>query len=269
MYDNVCKFLAETFPEELASWLLGQRIALTKLSPSEFYLEPIRADSLILLQSSELVLHLEFQTETDPWIPFRMLDYRLRTHRRFPEKTMRQVVIYLKPTNAALAYQTSFELENTHHEFEVIRLWEQPPERFLSSPGLYPFAVLTQPDKAEETLRNVAQQLNTTEELPQRDNLSAATGILAGLILNRNLIRQVLRKEIMKESVIYQDILTEGKQEEALMLLTRQLSHRFGVIEPSIQMRLQGLSLKQLEALSLDLLDFSSVEDLETWLNSN
>jgi predicted transposase YdaD len=73
----------------------------------------------------------------------------------------------------------------------------------------------------------------------------------------------------MKESVIYQDILTEGKQEEALMLLTRQLSHRFGVIEPSIQMRLQGLSLEQLEALSLDLLDFSTIEDLETWLNSN
>jgi predicted transposase YdaD len=99
MYDNVCKFLAETFPEELASWLLGQRIALTKLSPSELSLEPIRADSLILLQSSELVLHLEFQTETDPWIP-----------------------------------------------------------------------------------------LNTTEELPQRENLSAATGILAGLILNKNLM---------------------------------------------------------------------------------
>lgn len=150
MYDNVCKFLAETFPEELASWLLGQPIALTKLSPSELSLEPIRADSLILLQSSELVLHLEFQTETDPWIPFRMLDYRLRTHRRFSEKTMRQVVVYLKPTNSPLAYQNRFELENTYHEFEVIRLWEQSPETFLSSPGLYPFAVLTQQDKAED-----------------------------------------------------------------------------------------------------------------------
>ncbi|AFZ44921.1 hypothetical protein PCC7418_2788 [Halothece sp. PCC 7418] len=62
-------------------------------------------------------------------------------------------------------------------------------------------------------IRNVAQQLNTTEELPQRDNLSAATGILAGLILNKNLIRQVLKKEIMKESVIYQDILAEGRFE--------------------------------------------------------
>jgi hypothetical protein len=30
--------------------------------------------------------------------------------------------------------------------------------------------------------------LNTTEELPQRENLSAATGILAGLILNKNLM---------------------------------------------------------------------------------
>jgi predicted transposase YdaD len=119
-------------------------------------------------------------------------------------------------------------------------------------------------------LRNVAQQLNAVEDSRQRDNLSAATGILAGLLLEKNLIRQLLRKEIMKESVIYQDILAEGrlegKQEEAVTMVIRQLTHRFGAIEPSIQMRLQALALEQLEELSVALLDFSSIQDLESWL---
>lgn len=29
MFDNVCKFLAETFPADFATWLLGQPIQLT------------------------------------------------------------------------------------------------------------------------------------------------------------------------------------------------------------------------------------------------
>ncbi len=62
MYDNICKFLAEEFTEDIATWLLGYPVALTELSPTELAVEPIRADSLILLASESLVLHLEFHT---------------------------------------------------------------------------------------------------------------------------------------------------------------------------------------------------------------
>lgn len=85
MFDTICKFLIETFSIDFASWLLGEPIALTELSPSELSLEPIRADVLILMQSDSLVLHVEFQTQPDPEIPFRMLDYRVRGYRRFPQ----------------------------------------------------------------------------------------------------------------------------------------------------------------------------------------
>jgi predicted transposase YdaD len=50
MFDNTCKFLAESFSEDFASWLLGKPIAMTQLSPLELSLEPIRADALILLR---------------------------------------------------------------------------------------------------------------------------------------------------------------------------------------------------------------------------
>jgi predicted transposase YdaD len=41
-----------------------------------------------------------------------MTDYRLRVYRRFPQKRMLQVVIYLRPTDSPLAYETAFRLEN-------------------------------------------------------------------------------------------------------------------------------------------------------------
>src|SRR5579883_1180488 len=88
MFDSVCKFLVETFPTDFATWLLGESITLIKLSPSELSLEPIRADALILRQSEQVVVHIEFQTEPNADIPFRMLDYRTRVYRRFPQKRM-------------------------------------------------------------------------------------------------------------------------------------------------------------------------------------
>lgn len=153
MFDNICKFLAENFSTDFATWLLGEPISLTELSPSELSLEPIRADALILLESTELVLHLEFQTQPDPNIPFRMIDYRLRVYRRFPQKQMRQVVIYLKETSSELVQQNTFTIGATRHEFEVVRLWEQPTAVFLSYPGLLPFAVLGGTDDREIMLQ--------------------------------------------------------------------------------------------------------------------
>jgi predicted transposase YdaD len=51
-----------------------------------------------------------------------LIDYRARLYRKDPSKPMRQVVIYLKQTGSELVHQTSFTMERTRHEFDVIRL---------------------------------------------------------------------------------------------------------------------------------------------------
>jgi predicted transposase/invertase (TIGR01784 family) len=81
MFDSTCKQLVESFSEDFASWLLGEPITMSQLSPSELSLEPIQADALILLESEDIVLHIEFQTKPDPEMDFRLTDYRLRTYR--------------------------------------------------------------------------------------------------------------------------------------------------------------------------------------------
>jgi predicted transposase/invertase (TIGR01784 family) len=277
MYDNICKFLAETYSRDFASWLLREPIELTLLSPSELSLEPIRADALILLESAEIILHLEFQTEPDESMPFRMLDYRTRVYRRFPRKTLRQVVIYLRETGSEFVYQTSFNLPNTRHEFEVIRLWEVPAEELLEFTGLLPFVTLGRTANRAETLREVAEVIEEIGERQQRNNVAAATSILAGLVLRKDLIQYLFREEIMQESVIYQDILAkgeargkaEGKQEGEAILILRQLTRRFGGISLDVAEQIRGLSVERLEQLGEDLLDFSEREDIIAWLARN
>ncbi|NJM68575.1 MAG: Rpn family recombination-promoting nuclease/putative transposase [Acaryochloris sp. RU_4_1] len=270
MYDNTCKFLAESFSGDFASWLLGKPVTLTKLSPSELSLEPIRADALILLESTEIILHLEFQTEADPTMAFRMLDYRTRAYRRFPKKQMKQVVIYLTPTTSELVYQTTFDIPGTRHEFEVVRLWEQPTQLFLESAGLLPLAVLTQSSDKAQTLRQVASRANAIEDQRTFSNVVASAAILAGLSLEKELIYKVLRQDIMKQSVIYQDIQQEselrGALKESQSLVLRQLTRRIGEIPPEMRSQIEGLSLEQTEELGEALLDFTERADLENWL---
>jgi predicted transposase/invertase (TIGR01784 family) len=186
MFDNTCKFLAESFSEDFASWLLGEPITMTQLSPSELSLEPIRADALILLNSDEVVLHVEFQTEPDPFMGFRLTDYRLRVFRRFPQKRMRQVVIYLTRSASERVYQTAFEIPGTRHEFEVIRLWEQPTQPLLEAAGLLPLAMLTQTPDADQILRQVATRVDAIPDKRIQSNVAASAGILAGLLLKKD-----------------------------------------------------------------------------------
>ncbi|MEH2346849.1 MAG: Rpn family recombination-promoting nuclease/putative transposase [Nostoc sp.] len=250
MYDDTCRFLAEHFSADFASWLLGKPVTMTELKPSELSLDPIRADALILLQSDESVLHIEFQTLPKKNIPFRVLDYRVRMYRKDPTKPMRQVVIYLKQTSSELVYQTSFTMERTRHEFDVIRLWEQPASLFLQYPGLLPFAVLSQSTDAEETLRQAAQRMDQISDPATQANLMAASGILAGLKLENEVIYRILRRDIMQESTVYRSIWREAEEEKtraiAINLLRRGVA--IDIIAPST-----GLSIEEVQQLQQQL----------------
>ena len=232
-------FSPKTFLLYYATWLLGRPVTLTKLSPTELSLEPIRADSLILEQSEDLVLHLEFQTEPNENMGFRMLDYRIRVYRRFPSKTMHQFVIYLKPTKSTLVYQDSFQLGETIHRYRVIRLWQQSSEIFLRSPGLLPLAILTKSEEPTTRLREITQELNTIENQGVRANLMAATAVFAGLVMEPEMIKTILRSDVMKESAFYQDILQEGRQEGRLE------GEREGKLKVGQQLLQLGMSLAQ------------------------
>ena len=241
------------------------------------FVEPIRADALILLQSSDVVLHLEFQTQPDEAIPFRMADYRLRVHRRYPNKDMRQLVIYLKSTGSDLVRQNAFNVSGMRHEFEVIRLWEQPYSDLLQFPGLLPLAILGRTDDRIQTLREIGSLIDNLGDRREQSNIAAATSLLAGLVLKKDVISAVLREEIMQDSVIYQDIIAqgvlegvqEGKQLGKADLVLRLLKRRIGEVEANDEIRINILSEEQLEALGEALLDFSSYDELSSWLADN
>lgn len=96
-FDNLCKLLAETYPANFATWLLGKTPTSIKVLKTELSIEPIRADSVTFLATSERILHLEFQLNpmSKPPLPLRMLDYWVRLYRCYQLPVTRNLGYYL------------------------------------------------------------------------------------------------------------------------------------------------------------------------------
>ena len=70
-------------------------------------------------------------------------------------------------------------MENTSHQYQVIRLWEENPEGFLNDPALLPLAPLTATNEPQTLLQQVVAKVNKLST-DKRVEISAYTQIVAG-----------------------------------------------------------------------------------------
>lgn len=282
-FDNVCKLLAEKYPLDFARWLLPEEPQSVKVLKTELSIEPIRADFVTFLKSENQILHIEFQTLSTSRkpIPLRVIDYYIRLKRLYTECTIIQVVIFLQETEDKNAFINVYQDVNTTHYYQVIRMWEQDPVLFLNNPALLPLAPLTRTNAPQDLLSQVAESVAKIEEIEIKRDIVACTEILAGLRFEKKLISQLLREDIMRESVIYQDILQKGEekgrkegekrgeQQGEQRTIIRQLNRRFGELDSSLVDRIKTLNIDKLDNLADALLDFSNINNLVNWLNDN
>jgi predicted transposase/invertase (TIGR01784 family) len=75
----------------------------------------------------------------------------------------------------------------------------------------------------------------------------------------------------LKQTRVYQEAKEEGKlegrQNEASLVVLRQLTKRFGVLSDHTAERINNLSVEQLEELGLALLDFANLEECDRYLD--
>ena len=73
----------------------------------------------------------------------------------------------------------------------------------------------------------------------------------------------------LQQTRVYKDAKAEGRTEEGQLLILKQLTRKLGSISPEVRSRVNGLTIEQLESLGEDLLDFTSISDLEAWFSQN
>lgn len=114
-------------------------------------------------------------------------------------------------------------------------MWEQDAEPFLTGGvGLVPLAPLAKIRKSD--LPNVVRRMRTRfdQEPPLRaEKLETAAFLLMGMRYSEDLTNLLWRGSRMRESVTYQAILREGREEG--LVLGRQEGLQAGLVEGSLQ----------------------------------
>ena len=111
-FDNVCKFLAEQYPQVFVKWLLDSEETSIRVLKTELNVNPIQADSVLFLRVGKRILHLEFQTEpkSKPPLPLRMLDYYIRLKRKY-NYPITQIIIFLQKSNSEFVFKEQYQMK--------------------------------------------------------------------------------------------------------------------------------------------------------------
>ncbi len=108
---------------------------------------------------------------------------------------------------------------------------------------------------------------------PQRDNVLDLLGNLKVILEARVTIEPEEQELIMQLSPLYLEKIQAaelvGEERGETRMVLRLVNRRFGGVPTQLSTRIAQLNVSQLEDLGEALLDFTNLEDLETWLSQN
>lgn len=122
------------------------------------------------------------------------------------------------------------------------------------------------PDEARYLLARTQQQIPDPEASRAIIELIATIMVYKFTNLSRQEVDAMLGLQLA-DTRVYREAKEEGRQEGEVALIVRQLKHRIGSMDEALELRIQHLSIEQLESLGEALLDFTQLDDLVIWLN--
>ena len=260
-----------------------------------------RVDKLVrvvLLDGREewILIHVEIQTQVDGTIPLRVYQYHHRVEDRFGKPVLTLVVLADEQKDwRPCFYQQELLGCRTRFEFPICKLSDFGEDMWVFENASNPVAVVIGAHlSAQRTRKNHEERLgirwrmlrNLYERGWSREEIIELHRLLDWLLvlppkMNLEFRRRVLEYEKEKimpyitsnEQIATEEGRQEGRQEGRLegrqAVILRQLRRRLGGLENATERRVCDLGAENLELLAEDLLDFTSVSDLNQWLDRN
>jgi hypothetical protein len=290
-------FLDMFFPEAHAAIDWGQEIVfrdteLQQIAPED-QAGKQRVDKLVQVWRRDgtpawVFVHIEVQSQRDPDFAARMFRYHARLYDRDRIPVVSLAVLgdedrAWRPDGFGYAlWGCALSLR-----FPMVKLRDLDPARLATTPN--PFAVLallhrdaqeTRGQPEERLRRKVARYRALFRQQYAASDIRALFRLIEHLLrLDPVLARQALAQMHQVEmeetgmdtfvSSVEEIGRAEGRVEERLGLVVRQLQRKAGPMATELQARVTALSPARLLDLSEALLDFASQADLIAWLNQH
>ncbi|MGI0485711.1 DUF4351 domain-containing protein [Pantanalinema rosaneae CENA516] len=238
-----------------------------------------------------LLLHVEVQAKPEANFAERMFIYALRIFDRFRQPAVSLAILCDSRTDwRPNCYEFSYPGTQLFFQFGTVKLLDYAKQWQVLETNPNPFATVVMAHlKAQETKRHAHQRkewkLSLIRRLyeagySRREVLNLFKFIDWVMILPEGL-KQAFWQELKAyeeerkvpyitsvEEIGFERGIQEGRR-SLLLLLSLQLEQKVGQLPPSLHDRIAQLNLTQLEALAIALLNFSSLAELEAWLESH
>ncbi|WP_407884854.1 Rpn family recombination-promoting nuclease/putative transposase [Scytonema sp. NUACC26] len=249
------------------------------------------ADKLVKLylkngQEKWVLIHLEVQAQEESDFPSRMFTYNYRIYDTYKKPVASLAILGdEKPNWRPSQFRYSLFGCSLNFQFPIVKLVDYQQRLSELENEVNPFATIviahltalnTQRDRNERKVQKLALVRRLYKQgLEQQDVLNLLAFIDWMLTLPPDLeeqfkleVQQMEAGQSMKYVTSFERSGIElGKQQEAVLLITRQLNRRFGNINDTFLERVRSLPVEKLEQLSDALLDFTSVTDFINWLS--
>ncbi|MFN5954389.1 MAG: Rpn family recombination-promoting nuclease/putative transposase [Dolichospermum sp.] len=274
------KRLISLAPDNWVQWVTQRKdIRVKEFISSEF--QWISRDNDVLIKAEnpegEFLILNELQLRYNEKVPLRMTAYIALARERYKlpiYPVLINILPHVKTPNIPNFYQQEFMGMKSYQDYRVINLWEIEASLVFAEnlSSLLPFVPILKGGGEEAVVREAVIKLRENEQL--RD-LEPLLSFFASFVLEIPIVQQIMRWDmtVLRESPWYNEILKQGlqqgEQQGEANLIIRQLSKRFGNLDPAIASQIRQLSISQLETLGESIFDFSAMADLETWLQQN
>jgi hypothetical protein len=213
------------------------------------------------------ILHIELQLKVEAEIGERLAEYTLRFWRR-DHLPVRSVVVFLREARAIPAAPFVIPWgpeESLRCAYGIVRLWEIPQERVLSTPQypLWPLAGLMAGVTAGSTLTLAERLVGAPLPEEERRDLTGLLLALAGTRLAPADLLEALRRnpvleELLKDNGVVQDLvaegerrgLAEGERRGEQEMVRVMLQGRFGPLSDDVLAALRAADAATLRALA-------------------
>ncbi|MDZ8227977.1 DUF4351 domain-containing protein [Nostoc sp. ChiVER01] len=239
-----------------------------------------------------LLIHVEIQAKSEDNFAQRMFSYNLRIFDKFAKPAISLAILCdADSTWRPNQYSYNYPDCSLHFRFGTVKLLDYQNRWTELENSDNPFATVVMAHlKTQQTTKQLGERKTWKfslirrlyeQGLQERDIRNLYRFIDWVMILPKGLeaefwqeFKQFEQERTMSyittgERIGYERGKQEGQQEQAQTLVLRLLQKRVGELPQQVREQIQGLSLKQLEALGEALLDFSAITDLLNWLQTH
>lgn len=211
--------------------------------------------------------------------PIYFAEVQFQKDDRFFQRTISEIMLYIGQMEVNRSWQFVPVFANPAIEPELPRAYELLKPNIqavylneleqLSQPPLgvqIVDLVVCKAAKAQDKVRKLIPIAQSIKDIGLREGM---IDLIETILIYK--FEKLSRREIeimfglseLKKTRVYQ----EGIEEGGSRVLIRQLSRKFGTLNPAIINKIGSLSLEQLEELGEAILDFGSIQEVEAWLS--